>query len=162
MATHTNTTPTPAPDVARPPPGTTPRRRGLLGGAVALLAGAAAVTLPRAVQAAGAGPDAELIRLCNRLVAIRAEERAITDADEWAPDHGPYKPRYDALGEEWDAIDARMYDVAEPVTLAGVRAVARAALSQAPRDADGSINAPQLAEWLAFTVVEYVAREGVA
>ena len=44
---HTTPTPTPAPDVARPSPGTIPGRRGLLGGAAVLLAGASAVTLSR-------------------------------------------------------------------------------------------------------------------
>jgi hypothetical protein len=111
----------------------------------------------------GPGPDAELIRLWDRLVAMHAEEAAIVKAaDPDAPDDGPHKPVLDALHEEWQAIDARLYDVAEPVTQAGVRAVARAAVSQAPRTVDGSIDAPQLAEWLAFTVAEYVAREGVA
>jgi hypothetical protein len=56
-ADTTNTTTTPAPDLAR----TTPGRRGLLGGAAALLAGAAAVTLPRPVRAAGTDRDAGLL-----------------------------------------------------------------------------------------------------
>jgi hypothetical protein len=108
------------------------------------------------------GPDGELIRLCDRLEAMNAEEAAILKMDPDAPDRGPFKPAYDALHAEWFAIDARLYDVAEPVTRAGVLAVARAAIAQAPKQADGWIDAPQLAEWLAFTVAEYVAREGVA
>ena len=159
MADQSHTTPTPAPDV---PPVTRPGRRGLLGGAAALLAGAAAVALPRTVQAAGDGQDAELIRLCERLVAIRADWVAICAADEWAPDHGPYKPRYDALGEESDRIEATLYDLAAPVTLAGARAVATAAVSVAPKDADGSITCDYLSEWLNITVVEFVARVAVA
>jgi hypothetical protein len=54
-ATQPHTTHMPAPDVAR----VTPGRRGLLGGAVALLAGAGAVTLPRITHAAGRGPAAD-------------------------------------------------------------------------------------------------------
>jgi hypothetical protein len=139
----------------------TPGRRGLLGGAAALLAGAAAATLPRVALAAGTGPDAELIRLCDRLVEIDAEERAIlasTDED----DGGPLKPRYDALNVEWHAIDARLCDVADPVTKAGALAVARAAVAQAPRQTDGSFSTPELAEWLAFTAAAWFAAEGVA
>ena len=71
------------------------------------------------------------------MVAIRAEERAITDADAWVPDRGQYKARFDALLAEWFAIDARLYDVDEPVTRARVLAVARAAVAQAPKQADG-------------------------
>ena len=36
--------------------------------------------------------------------------------------------------------------------------MAKAAVAQAPNQADGLIDAAQLAEWLAFTVAEYVAR----
>jgi hypothetical protein len=34
------------------------------------------------------------------------------------------------------------------------------AVAQAPKQADRSIDAPDLAEWLAFAVAEHVAREG--
>jgi hypothetical protein len=107
------------------------------------------------------GPDAELIRLCDRLVEIDAEERAIlasTDED----DGGPLKPRFDALNVEWRAIDERMCDVADPVTRAGALAVARVAVAQAPKQTDGSFSATELAEWLAFTAAKWFAREGVA
>lgn len=113
-----------------------------------------AVTLSRAALAAGTGtdasPDAELIRLCDRLVAIRAEERAITDADAWVPDRGPYKARFDALLAEWFAIDARLYDVDEPVTRARVLAVARAAVAQAPKQADGVNRRPRARRMAGF------------
>ncbi len=107
------------------------------------------------------GSDAELIRLCDRLVEIDAEERAIlasTDED----DGGPLKPRFDALNVEWRAIDERMCDVADPVTRAGALAVARAAVAQAPKQTDGSFSATELAEWLAFTAAKWFAQEGVA
>jgi hypothetical protein len=118
--------------------------------------------LPAIVQAVETvSPDVELIRLCDRLVANRAELSRLCDADHWAPDHGPHKPRHDALQEEGDRIEAELYDLADPVTLAGAHAVARAAVSVAPKDADGSITCEYLSEWLNITVVEYMAREGV-
>ncbi len=116
-ATHTDTTPTPVPDVAPVIPG----RRGLLGGAVALLAGAAAVALPRAVQAAGAGPDAALLALHRDFLAHQAM------VDAWT---------VGAVGEDvgeaandpwWDCIHAAEKMPAR--TLDGLRAKANIALT---------------------------------
>ena len=122
-----------------------------------------AAPLPAPVQPVPiVNPDAELIRLCDRLVANRAEEKAICDADEWAPDRGPYKARYDALGEEMDRVTDQLYATADPVTAAGVRAAARAALCVAPKDSDGDITCDGLAEWLAFAVVQHVGGEAAA
>jgi hypothetical protein len=52
MADHTDTTPTPAPDV----PPVAPGRRGLLGGTAALLAGTAAVRCPVSRPGGWRGP----------------------------------------------------------------------------------------------------------
>jgi hypothetical protein len=64
-------------------------------------------------------PDGELIQLCDRLVEMNAEETAIFKMNPDAPDGGPLKPALDALHAEWFAIDARLCDVAEPVTRTG-------------------------------------------
>jgi hypothetical protein len=90
-------------------------------------------------------------------VALRAEEGVICAADEWAPDRGPYKARYDALVEEHHTINARLTDLPEPATAAGARAMARAALAVAVRDSDGSIICENTTEWLVFSVVEFLA-----
>jgi hypothetical protein len=108
------------------------------------------------------GDDAELILLCDRLVAISAEEAAILDADPEVDDGGPLLPRMDALTEEWRIIETRLYAVGAASTRASMLAAARAAIAEAPRDNVGEISCVALAEWLAFTVADYVAREAVA
>jgi hypothetical protein len=95
-------------------------------------------------------------------VAIDTDERAILAAHPDEDDGSPLKPRFDALTEEWRVIDRRLCDVADPVTWAGALAAARAAVAQAPKQVDGSIDAPELAEWLAFTAAKWFAGEGVA
>jgi hypothetical protein len=156
--TQPNTTPTPPPDVAR----ITPGRRGLLGGAQALLAGVAAVTLPRAALAAGIGPDAELIRLCDRLAANRAEWFAIMNSRHTIEDEKRTEPDNDRLLAERHARLDQIEAAPDLSTMAGAAAMARAAMADTPVGVDGHWEAREDNEWLALTVAEYVAREGVA
>src|SRR5271163_3654514 len=113
-ATDTHTTLTPAPDVVRPSPGTPPGRRGLLGGAVALLAGAAAVTLPRAAQAAGT--HAALLALCRQFWVHQAVVDA-WDAGEVSTEIG------EAAHDQWWGC-IRAAEEMPAHTIAGVRAKA--------------------------------------
>jgi hypothetical protein len=70
-----------------------PRDRSTLlaGGAAALLAGPAPITVADSAPhyLAPNCADAELIRLCQRLEAVEREWTAICEADEWAPDREP-------------------------------------------------------------------------
>ena len=59
------------------------------------------------------------------------------------------------------ALD-RLAGLPGPFTLAGVRAMARAAMAMAPRDWDGEIMASGDAEWLAFGVADFLAKAGAA
>jgi hypothetical protein len=84
----------------RPDTITTPRRRGLLTGTIAaLLTGTAAVATARAASLPAAGDDAELIILCDRLVAWEAKYDAIylgIDDDDAADRAAqPILPEYD-------------------------------------------------------------------
>jgi hypothetical protein len=103
-----------------------------------------------------AGPDAELITLCNRLVAIAAEEAVIfkTVAEEDDQDRA-----LEPTIQEYRQIEDKLTELGNPTTHAGTRAMARASVAWAPRDPDGEITAgvAGLAEWLAFGVVESLA-----
>jgi hypothetical protein len=103
-----------------------------------------------------AGPDAELITLCNRLVAIEAEEAVIfkTVAEEDDQDRA-----LEPTTQEYRQIEDKLTELGNPTTHAGMRAMARASVAWAPRDLDGEITAgvAGLAEWLAFGIVESLA-----
>jgi hypothetical protein len=58
---------------------------------------AAKVTVPVLVYVS---PDDELIRPCDRVVAIDAKKRAILAAYPEEDDGGPLEPKFDALTEE--------------------------------------------------------------
>jgi hypothetical protein len=141
---------------------TTPGRRRLLGGAAALLAGAAAVALPRAAQAASTGPDAELIRLCNRLVANRAEWLALINSRHTIEDEKRTEPDNARLLAERHALLDQIEAAPDLSTMAGAAAMARAALADAPLGVGGHWEATEDCEWLALTVAEYLAQETVA
>jgi hypothetical protein len=110
-------------------------------------------------------PDAELIRLCDRIVAINAEERAIDarypdinqDADE-DPIDGP---RLRANGLELQQIEARICDLTI-ATLAGADAAGRAAMPEGRKQLDGHLEPTNLYQLLALKLVEYHAgRAGI-
>src|SRR5580693_4157072 len=131
-----------------------PSRRGLIARISAtLLAGAAGATAARGAPGAAMpadGADAELIRLCDRMVALVAEEKALVDADERAHREGPNKPRYDALWAERGVIRDQIYDMDYPTTAAGAAAMTRAAMTEIDRDFEGNPAPCGLFEWLAL------------
>jgi hypothetical protein len=150
-ATHTHTTPT--------------RRavfRGL--GLTSIAAGLAARSAlatpsvpPDAARADAANPDAELIRLCDRLVQLRIDELAQFDLIDY--DNGG-----DDLfaAPEWDALAARLQEIDRPLTLAGAAAMARCTVRHCDRCPDGKIVMIDLAEWMAIRVSEFLAGGVVA
>ena len=121
------------------PTHTTSSRRGLLArSTAALLAGAAAATVARAAPLAAPvadGDEAEMILLCERLIALEAKRDniflAVEDDDEAERQSGLLTP-------ERNEIRDRLYAIAKsPTSDAGRRAFARAALATSQRDADG-------------------------
>jgi hypothetical protein len=117
---------------------------------------------PRAVLAAGAGPDAEQIRLCDRLAANRAEWFALINSRHTIEDEKRTEPDNDRLLAERRALLDQIEAAPDLSTTAGAAAIARAALADAPVGVDGHWEAREDNEWLALTVAQYVAREGVA
>jgi hypothetical protein len=105
------------------------------------------------------GPDAELISLCERIVTLEAARRTILDAQHTIEDEDRTEPELAAVCDEQEAVFKRITALPEPVTLAGATAMARAAISQAPLEADGSISFMGDAEWLAFGVAEFLVGE---
>jgi len=103
------------------------------------------------------GEDAELIRLCAKLVACFAELRALNASDPWAPDHGPLHARYERVLAKEDALLARIEELPNPTTLAGAKAAARAALVQADLDAQGKPLLNHIGDRLCFAAVGYLA-----
>jgi hypothetical protein len=148
---------------AETPHTTSPSRRLLFTG----LAGSAALAVldppgaaAHTVIAAPTDPlEAERVRLCNRIVAMAEEERHLykTIKDDNARD-----VPLDAIGLKRRPIVDRLYELGNPVTLAGMAAFSRAALAEAPRDLDGHNTAVDmgLAEYLAFAVTEALAAAG--
>ena len=81
----------------------------------------------------GAGDDAELIRLCDRMVAIQARtfELYCGPGAPKDPDNDPVTgPELAALSAEWLEVMPQIVGLA-PATLPGARALARAALANA-------------------------------
>jgi hypothetical protein len=89
------------------------------------------------MNAPTAGPDAELIRLCERIVAINTEERAIAarypDIDKDADDDPTDGPVLDALSAKWHEIKRRITDL-NITTLAGADAAGRAAMPESRQE----------------------------
>lgn len=65
------------------------------------------------------------------------------------------------LTAEHRPLVGRLMERDQPTTLAGATAVAKAALSLAPRDNEGAITWTDDPEWMAWTVLEFLAGEAV-
>lgn len=112
-----------------------------------------------ATAAAPPEADAELIALCDQLAATDAEITAVSRIQDAAA--GPAEEA--AAEKAISAIYERRKDLFErigvPTSLAGARAVARAALATASRHADGEVVCDGGADWLAFVAAEFLAGE---
>ena len=165
MADQPDTTPTP--DLAPDTPRSATRRLALLRSAGALVTAyaatlprsAAAVTIPRA---AGASPDAELIRLCDQLVANNTEWFALMNSRHTIEDEKRTEPENERLHAVRAALLNQIEAAPDISTMAGAAAMARAAIAITPVDLAGQWEAREDNEWLALTVAEFVGREGVA
>lgn len=132
-----------------------PTRRALLGGAGALAALgagplAAGLTNPAPVR------DAELVRLCERVVAIKVQEDALFASGDSIEDDDRIAPLLVPLADERGEIIEQLEDLGPvPSTWVGVRSMAAAALALAPRSSDGVILADgDDAAWLAYRVAQ--------
>ncbi len=140
-------------------------RRSLLAGAAAVLA-AAPFTASHADQLRAAGalardtgadPDAELIRCCDRIVQLEADARAIYAVRHTLEDERRTEPALDRLYAERDRYLSAIDELPVVTTLAGARAMARASVATAEKELDGNLSYQGDAEWLAFTVAEFLA-----
>jgi hypothetical protein len=95
--------------------------------------------MPQAEHSNSTSDDAELIAVCERLVAREAEGEAQAHADPHAPDAGPNHTRYLELMQQSRADCYRLFELPGPTTPEGARAVARAALAIVPRTTGGEI-----------------------
>ncbi len=141
------------------------RRRALLSTAAAAMAAGLGTVLPATAEAAPSAEEAELIRLCNRLVAIGANEQKLYRTVPHATLEGEaqLQERLKPGDEEWRRIEERLYELdITPKTPAGISAMARAALAEAERTWDGEIVTLDLCGYLAWGVVESISPEANA
>jgi hypothetical protein len=127
-------------------PTSTTRRDAIRFGAVA------AMLLPAAARSAP-NPDAELIRLCDRLVVNRALEQAEYQANPHKNDEGAPDP----LNDEWFKISEQICQLDGPRTREGACAAARATLANAPLDQQQALECGDLGSWLSITCAKYLA-----
>jgi hypothetical protein len=124
----------------------------------AIAAAVVATRGPPPALADADSPDAELIRLCDRLVAIDAAESTIYATVDGSDDDA-LDAALDPFTAEWRAIEARLYELGGPRTPQGTVAMARAAVAYTTTEPDGSFATTiHLADWLAINVAACVAR----
>jgi hypothetical protein len=100
--------------------------------------------------------DAELIRLCDRVLSLLAEMDALCAVRQTLADEARTEPMLERLYQENEVALDRLDDLGGPITLAGARAMAEASLAMAPRDNAGDLLFQGDAEWLAFRVAEFL------
>jgi hypothetical protein len=132
------------------PTQSTPTRRGVMFSAAAIVAG---FTIP--TVAGAADPDAELIALCDRIVQNEAKQAGLfttlSDDDE-------RDAALDLLSLEWRDILTQIEQIDGPTTMAGTKAMARAALAMTPLNLDGGIKVGSNPEdWLYLCVAKFTA-----
>lgn len=132
-----------------------PSRRSLLAaGTAAMLTGATIA----AARAAPTGDDAELIGLCNRLVANRAEWVALCQSRHTLEDERRTEPDNQRLNDELRAMLDQIEAAPDLSAMAGAAAMARAAIALTPLNKAGDHwEASEDNEWLALTVAEFLA-----
>ena len=114
----------------------------------------AAATIPIGDAVLPHRNDGELIRLCERLVAIEAEE---TELLRRTAHDGGWETAIEASTQEWRAIESRIYSLGGPTSPDGLRAVAQAVLATADKGPDGNFACRDLRTWLALALARYFA-----
>ncbi|MGA8195950.1 MAG: hypothetical protein WB902_21560 [Acetobacteraceae bacterium] len=138
-------------------------RRRLLGLAADYDAQAVTITaMHQGASCTGGGRDAELISLCDRMVANQGEYRDLHRArgSPGNPDNDPVVGhKLDALKDEWNAIMPRLAATI-PTTLLGAKAVARAALvSITERKIDWKPKIDNPGEQLLYNAIKWLAED---
>jgi hypothetical protein len=136
---------------------TTSRRSTLGFSAAAIVAG---ITAPTLADAGTPNPDAELIRNCDRLAAIRTEEMALYSVPDEEEDHG-HEDAVTSLNEKFHQVASLIYASEPPQTLDGIKAMARAAITGAERSPDGSIDMIDMTQWMSIRMIEFLSGRSV-
>lgn len=112
---------------------------------------ASSLTFP--ALADGTKTDAELIALCDRIVAVDREEHAIYATQRSADDERRTQPAIDALRAERDTLIERIGEMPAAATVSGLQALSRASLALADRDGSAPYFNGGDAELLALKIV---------
>jgi hypothetical protein len=119
----------------------------------------AGLTAP--VLAATAPADAELIALCDRLVAVEGEFSTLMAATgNTIEDEHRTQSQLDAMLADRNRVFDQIYNQPGVTTVAGALAMARAALAVAPRNIAGEIIWTGNGEYLAWSVTEFIIGRG--
>jgi len=109
-----------------------------------------------------ASADAELIALCNRLMAIERDIAALMATRMTIEDEQRTESQLTAMFAAGSQIFDRIYDQPDVTTMAGALAMARASIAVAPRDTDSQIIWTGDSEYLAWSVAEFLIATAVA
>ena len=134
-------------------PATSTRRATLGFSVAAIAAGLTPLSLTVATS-----PDAAIIALCKRLVAIEDKTNALCAQRLTIADEHRTEPDLIAIWDCRDAVVAELEHLGPPRTLAGIQAVARASLAtHSDKDSDGDVVPICDGHWMALTVCECLA-----
>jgi hypothetical protein len=124
---------------------TTPTRRSAMQfGVGALIAG---ITAPIMASAA-LSPDAELIKICDRLLRIKAAFNELFSRRNTVEQEDATEDELTALYDRKSLAVEELEELDPPTTLAGVKALARAALATHDgRNSDGEIESNCDSHW---------------
>ena len=116
---------------------------------------AAAITRP---TKAATSPDAAIIATVNRLLANAADMDRLSDQRLTIAAERATQAQMDVLVDQGNEIADCLEELGRPTTLAGVKAMARAALRFHPAYCDGDVEAGEdLTDWLTVTVMQALA-----
>jgi len=114
----------------------------------------------RATPPPATGPDAALIRCCGRLIALRADAGALGARRDTIDGEDMTEAAMARLNAQYDGLTREIDRLLPPLTPAGARAAANAALAETwAGEPDGLLD---VAARLALAVIEYVADTGPA
>lgn len=137
-----------------------PTRRSALKLNISVIA--AGLAAPALAMAAPASVDAELIKLCNDLVAANAEIETLCDTRQTIADEHRTERQLELLYQKQNKIKEAIEEQGCPKTTEGVRAMACVAMTRFPGTFEGEPIAHDFDEWINLCVVEFVASRGFA
>ncbi len=127
------------------------RAVGLVG--LACIAGKAAMATPE--------QDAEIIRVCDELLANKAEFDALFSRRVSIQDEERTNPELEALSAREAEIQDRLSDLPPPSTLAGAQAMARVAVSRWwMLNGEDELYAEDFDSWGNLSILQFLAETG--